>query len=131
MPRACAGGCTPRCVTAKRKCASRLTGRWRNCRCRWGARYLRHLLDLYGGQLELALAAYNAGEGAVRRAGQKIPPFRETQNYVKTVLALYRQLQPLAPVGATPRAEAGARSSRIRMTLPGSASGTFDEKREP
>jgi len=96
-----------------------------------GARYLRHLLDLYGGQLELALAAYNAGEGAVRRAGQKIPPFRETQNYVKTVLALYRQLQPLAPVGAAPRAESGARSSRIRMTLPGSASGTFDEKREP
>lgn len=63
---------------------------------RVGARYLRHLLDLFDGQLELALAAYNAGEGAVLRAGQKIPPFRETQNYVKTVLALYRQLQPQA-----------------------------------
>ncbi|MCD2513654.1 lytic transglycosylase domain-containing protein [Comamonas endophytica] len=94
-----------------------------------GARYLAHLLDLFDGRLELALAAYNAGEGAVRRAGQKIPPYRETQNYVKTVLALYRQLQPLAPVAAA-RAEGGARSSRIRMTLPGGASGTFDEKRE-
>lgn len=90
-----------------------------------GARYLAHLLELYGGRLELALAAYNAGEGAVQRAGQKIPPYRETQNYVKTVLALYRQLQPQAP-----GAGAAARSSRIRMTLPGSARGTFDEKRE-
>ncbi|MET1113592.1 MAG: lytic transglycosylase domain-containing protein [Comamonas sp.] len=95
-----------------------------------GARYLRHLLDLYGGRLELALAAYNAGEGAVRRAGSKIPPFKETQNYVKTVLALYHQLQPIAPVAAA-RAEGSAQSSRIRMTLPGSARGTFDEKREP
>ncbi|QKV53901.1 lytic transglycosylase domain-containing protein [Comamonas antarctica] len=108
-----------------------------------GARYLRHLLDLFDGRLELALAAYNAGEGAVRRAGLKIPPFRETQNYVKTVLALYRQLQPLAPGVATPgvatpaaavRRAAGVpddRSPRIRMTLPpGSAGATFDEKRE-
>lgn len=103
-----------------------------------GARYLRHLLDLFDGRLELALAAYNAGEGAVRRAGQQIPPFRETQNYVKTVLALYRQLQPLAPAAGSPAAAARSagsapdeRSSRIRMTLPpGSASATFDEKRE-
>jgi soluble lytic murein transglycosylase-like protein len=56
---------------------------------RAGTRYLRDLLDLFPGQLELALAAYNAGEGAVQRAGNRIPNYRETQNYVKTVLQLY------------------------------------------
>ncbi|MOA26465.1 Transglycosylase SLT domain protein [compost metagenome] len=90
-----------------------------------GARYLRHLMDLFDGRLDLALAAYNAGEGAVYRAGQKIPPFKETQNYVKTVLALYRQLQPPVP-GDQALAET---SSRIRMTLPaGRLRQPFDEK---
>lgn len=88
-----------------------------------GARYLRHLMDLFDGRLELALAAYNAGEGAVRRAGQKIPPFKETQNYVKTVLALYRQLQPPGDQALA------AQSSRIRMILPaGSLRQSFEEK---
>lgn len=78
-----------------------------------GARYLRHLLDLFPGQLELALAAYNAGEGAVQRAGNRIPRYRETQNYVKTVLQLYGQLKP-------PRLQAreGPAPSRVRMELP-------------
>ncbi len=53
-----------------------------------GAGYLRHLLDLYGGDLELALAAYNAGPANVRRYGG-LPPFRETQHYVERVLGLY------------------------------------------
>jgi len=46
-----------------------------------GAKYLRYLLDLYGGSYPLALAAYNAGEAAVAKYGG-IPPFAETQNYV-------------------------------------------------
>jgi soluble lytic murein transglycosylase-like protein len=61
---------------------------------RTGSRYLRHLMDLFPGRLDLALAAYNAGEGAVQRAGQRIPEFRETQNYVRTVMQLYAWLKP-------------------------------------
>lgn len=53
-----------------------------------GVKYLRYLLDRYEGNIRLALAAYNSGENAVKRWGT-IPPFRETQRYVKKVLALY------------------------------------------
>ena len=67
-----------------------------------GSRYLRHLFNLFPGQLELALAAYNAGEGAVQRAGNAIPNFLETKNYVKTVMQIYRMLKPAAPVASAP-----------------------------
>jgi soluble lytic murein transglycosylase-like protein len=49
-----------------------------------GAKYLRQMLDEFGGDVELALAAYNAGPGAVRKYGG-VPPYEETQNYVRTV----------------------------------------------
>ena len=81
-----------------------------------GTRYLRYLLNLFPGRMDLALAAYNAGEGAVQRAGNQIPAFKETQNYVRTVLALYHQLKPPAPVQAH-RAAPG----RVRMQLQGGA----------
>ncbi len=58
-----------------------------------GARYLADLLRLFGGETELALAAYNAGEGAVVQAGNRIPNFKETQLYVKKVMTVYRLLQ--------------------------------------
>ena len=57
-----------------------------------GARYLRELIDRYENDLELALAAYNAGEEAVERYGRKIPPFNETRRYVPKVLKIYNSL---------------------------------------
>ncbi len=81
-----------------------------------GSRYLRDLIAMFPGQIELALAAYNAGEGAVQRAGNKIPNYKETQNYVQTVLQLYAYLKP----GATGRTGSGGKSpGRIRMEMGG------------
>jgi soluble lytic murein transglycosylase-like protein len=62
-----------------------------------GARYLRDLIDRYENDLELVLAAYNAGETAVERHGRRIPPYRETLRYVPRVLKVYAGLRDLAP----------------------------------
>lgn len=54
-----------------------------------GARYLGDLHRMYPGRLDLVLAAYNAGEGAVARHGNSIPPYRETIDYVRKVIERY------------------------------------------
>jgi hypothetical protein len=93
---------------------------------RGGAAYLRWLLDLFGGDTTLAVAAYNAGEQAVLKAGRRIPAFAETRNYVPRVLAWreqyaaqFKQAEPAGPAigassrpavasqGAVPRRQAG------------------------
>jgi soluble lytic murein transglycosylase-like protein len=58
-----------------------------------GAKYLRDLLGMFNSDLSLALAAYNAGENAVVKNGNRIPPIRETMNYVPKVLHIYHQYQ--------------------------------------
>ena len=79
-----------------------------------GSSYLRDLIKMFPGQLELAVAAYNAGEGAVQRAGNKIPNYPETKNYVKTVMQLYGHLKPPEAV-----LEARKISGRVRMEMMG------------
>ena len=71
-----------------------------------GTRYLRDLISQFDDRLELALAAYNAGERAVVRYGQRIPPYPETQRYVPAVLEKYREWREPPPVvPATPTAQ--------------------------
>ncbi|WP_431275836.1 lytic transglycosylase domain-containing protein [Variovorax ureilyticus] len=90
-----------------------------------GARYLRDLIAMFPGDLELALAAYNAGEGAVQRAGNRIPNYRETQNYVSTVLQLYAYLKPSAAIGR------GKAPARIRMEMGVPAGGALGRGNMP
>ena len=78
-------------ATAKRFGASNLFDARQNILT--GSHYLRWLLDYFEQNLELSIAAYNAGEGAVMQAGRKVPQILETQRYVPKVLALYHQLQ--------------------------------------
>lgn len=59
---------------------------------RAGVRYTRWLLDKFGGNVPLALAGYNAGEGAVMKYGNQIPPYKETRNYVTRITSHYQKL---------------------------------------
>lgn len=54
-----------------------------------GARYLKDLMGMFGADIRLAVAAYNAGEGNVQKYGNQIPPFEETRDYVSKVLGFY------------------------------------------
>jgi soluble lytic murein transglycosylase-like protein len=52
---------------------------------RGGTQYMRELMNMFGGKVDLVLASYNAGEGAVLKYGRSVPPYRETRDYVKTI----------------------------------------------
>ncbi len=56
-----------------------------------GARYLRDLIRMFNNDVQLAVAAYNAGENAVVKAGNRIPPYQETMTYVPRVMSYYRK----------------------------------------
>jgi soluble lytic murein transglycosylase-like protein len=58
-----------------------------------GTRYLKDLLKMFNGRVDLALAGYNAGEGAVMKYGNTVPPYSETRNYVRLILARYSKKQ--------------------------------------
>ena len=73
-----------------------------------GTRYLQQLIERFDGRIDLVLASYNAGEGAVIKFGRKVPPYRETRDYVKRISYRYRRTKPVVPaksevttVGAT------------------------------
>ena len=70
-----------------------------------GTRYLRELLNRFNNRVDLVLASYNAGEGAVAKFGNKVPPYKETRNYVKKISYRYkrniaRTKKPTAPTTA-------------------------------
>ena len=83
-------------------------------RVRGGVQYLKFLLEKFNGNLDLSLAAYNAGENLVERLG-RIPPIPETTNYVRRVRANYtKRTAPLitpAPPAKTAEVRAAARSA--------------------
>jgi transglycosylase-like protein with SLT domain len=60
-----------------------------------GTRYLKQLIGQFNGRIDLVLASYNAGEGAVLKFGRKVPPYRETRNYVKRISYRYRRGKPV------------------------------------
>lgn len=81
-----------------------------------GARYLRDLQARYPDRLELVLASYNAGEGAVARHADQIPPYAETQSYVAAVLELYRRFNPDAPASGGGTLKTGVPGGRANIS---------------
>ena len=73
-----------------------------------GARYMRFLLDMFAGDVQLALAGYNAGEGAVMKYGNQVPPYSETREYVRRIgnrYSLIRDPQAIAKASSLPASQ--------------------------
>jgi soluble lytic murein transglycosylase-like protein len=84
-----------------------------------GVKYMRWLLDMFGGDLNLALAGYNAGEGAVMKYGNQIPPYRETQEYVRRISSRYNMISnPQYVESAKPVSNALASKLEQKKTRP-------------
>ncbi len=76
-----------------------------------GTRYLKQLLEQFRGRVDLVLAGYNAGEGAVMKYGRNVPPYKETRDYVKRISKRYAQNK--APAAAGNASHAIADASRL------------------
>lgn len=68
-----------------------------------GVKYMRMLLDMFGQDVTLALAGYNAGEGAVMKYGRNVPPYSETREYVRRISARYGSISNPAMASTAPR----------------------------
>lgn len=106
--------------TSKSSVAQQLTNPATNVRL--GTRYLQQMLRQFGGRVDLALAAYNAGPGAVRKR-MAVPNYPETQNYVRTILAIYQTLtHSTLPVSSSLQQTSTPHNSRRKQLVLGSAS---------
>lgn len=90
---------------------------------RLGARYLHDLHKMFPSRPELVIASYNAGEGAVQKYNNTIPPYPETRSYVQIVKRFYQLYQPaaqaLAAAALSDNAATTSTARRIHMTIPG------------
>ena len=82
-----------------------------------GARYVRFLLDLFGGDVRLALAGYNAGEGAVMKYGNRVPPYSETLEYVRRISERYELMRDPSAALLAPRVSR-AQVAKLKATEP-------------
>jgi membrane-bound lytic murein transglycosylase MltF len=85
-----------------------------------GARYMRFLLDTFEGDVDLALAGYNAGEGAVMKYGYRVPPYSETQEYVRRIGRRYALMRdPLTAQSANrlSRQQLAAMQNKVPLTV--------------
>ena len=84
-----------------------------------GARYMRFLLDLFSGDVRLALAGYNAGEGAVMKFGNQVPPYSETREYVRRIGNRYSMIRdPQAAANATALSKGELAAAQLKDPTP-------------
>ncbi len=84
-----------------------------------GARYMKFLLELFNGDVRLALAGYNAGEGAVMKYGYRIPPYSETQEYVRRISYRYSLMRdPLTALNANSMSREQVAAVRTKEATP-------------
>ena len=82
-----------------------------------GVKYMRFLLNLFDGDVRLALAGYNAGEGAVLKYGRSVPPYRETQEYVRRISERYALMRDPSTARLAPRVS-GTQIAKLKAAEP-------------